>query len=198
MRGEAAGLNEADANRARIYMLVASLLAAPPSADLIGRIALLSGGQGLIGDAIGGLGRAAAATDATRARREFDRLFVGLSRGELVPYASYYRTGFLQDRPLIAVRSDLRRLGLQRGPAVPEPEDHIAALLETMAVLIDGRFGDRASELEQLRFFDSHIAPWADRFFADLRHAPAAPFYAAVGALGAVLVDIEAEAFALV
>ncbi|WP_181705767.1 TorD/DmsD family molecular chaperone [Chthonobacter rhizosphaerae] len=190
-------LTEADANRARVYMLLAAVLAQPPNKDLLSRIGRLNGGDGDLGAAIGAVGRTAAEADADQVRRQFDRLFIGLSRGELVPYASYYRTGFLQDRPLIAVRADLKRLGLARVRSVPEPEDHIAALLETMAVLIDGRFGTRADELEQLRFFDTHLAPWAPRFFTDLSAVSGSPFYAAVGALGSLLLEIEAEAFAL-
>lgn len=186
---------EVDANRARLYGLLAALLARPPTADTLARLAVLPETPGQLGRAIGALGRAAAATDPEAARREYDRLFIGLARGELVPYASWYRTGFLQDRPLIAIRADFARLGIVRAQAVPEPEDHAAALLDVMAGLVDGRFG--ADEAEQARFFDAHLSRWIGRFFADLEAAEGAAFYAAVGTLGRVLTEVETEAFAL-
>jgi TorA maturation chaperone TorD len=194
-----ATLADVDVNRARLYGLLAALLARPPSAETLALVAGLGDGPGILGRAIGDLGRAAAgaAADPDAVRREYGRLFVGLTRGELVPYASWYRTGFLQDRPLMAIRADLGRLGLTRAASVPEPEDHIAALLDAMAALIDGRAGAPAGEGEQQRFFEAHLAPFAARFFADLESADAATFYAAVGTLGRVLTEVEQQAFAL-
>ncbi len=112
---------------------------------------------------------------------------------ELLPYASYYLTGFLNERPLARVREDLAALGLARVEGMSEPEDHLAFLLEIMAGLAAGRFG--AEEGAQRRFFDRHLAPWAPRLFADLEQAKAARFYRAVGGLGRVFLDVEAEAF---
>ncbi|HEY0834328.1 MAG TPA: molecular chaperone TorD family protein, partial [Azospirillum sp.] len=131
------------------------------------------------------------------AEREYNALFIGVVRGELVPYASYYRTGFLNDRPLARVRQDLLTLGIERAPGVAEPEDHVATLCEVMAALIDGTLG--ASDLDrQKRFFDRHLAPWAGHFFTDLEHAEAARLYRPVGAIGRLFMDIEAEAFGMV
>ncbi|MGQ9370334.1 TorD/DmsD family molecular chaperone [Azospirillum sp. ST 5-10] len=190
-------VDEADRHRAQAYRLLATVLARPPSDDLLRRLAALDGDATPFGAAVGGLARAAAATAAAAAEREFNRLFIGVERGELVPYASYYRTGFLQDRPLILVRADLERLGVARAPGVPEPEDHVAALAETMAGLIDGGFGPPAGLEEQRRFHDAHLAPWAGRFFADLERAESAVFYRPVGTLGRRFLEIEADAFAL-
>ena len=112
------------------------------------------------------LAAAASATDDRAANKEFFDLFIGLGRGELLPYASYYLTGFLHERPLARVREDLELLGIERAGPSREPEDHIAILLEVMAGLARGDF--EAEFAEQARFFERHLKPWAARMFADL------------------------------
>ena len=195
--GMAPPVDEADAARAQAYRLLSALLARPPSADLLRRLGALAGDASPFGTALGALAAAATAVTPAAAEREFNRLFIGVERGELVPYASFYLTGFLQDRPLIRVRADLERLGVARAAGVPEPEDHVATLAETMAVLIDGGLGAPAALDAQHRFFDRHLAPWAPRFFTDLERADAAVLYRPVGALGRLFLEIEAAAFAL-
>lgn len=184
-----------DTHRARAYMLLAATLARPPEAALLARFAALGGDDTPLGRALGAVGAAAASTTPVAVEREFNRLFIGVERGELVPYASFYRTGFLQDRPLIEVRAAMARLGIVRARDAAEPEDHIASLAEIMAGLIDGRFG--ASAAEQFRFFDDHIQPWAPRFFGDLQRASASVFYRPIGAFGCLFLNIEENAFAL-
>jgi len=127
--------------------------------------------------------------------REFFDLFIGLGRGELLPYASYYLTGFLYERPLARLRADLAPLGIERSEGNAEPEDHAAILCEIMSGLISGRLP--APDGTDQQMFEKHLAPWIGRFFADLERAQAARFYRHVGALGRVLIDIETEAFAL-
>lgn len=193
MEGELA-MTAIDANRARLYRLLAVLLARPPDAETLATVAGIGNGPGVLGAAIGAVADAARTADPEEAKREYDRLFIGLNRGEVVPYASWYRTGFLQDRPLIAVRATLETLGLARGDKVPEPEDHAAAMLEAMAVLIEeGKTGDEA----QRSFFETHLKPWISAFFADLAAAESARLYAPVGLLGVQLMTIESEAFEL-
>lgn len=178
-------------------MLLATLLAGPPDAALLVRLSALRGDDTPLGRTIDALGAAAASATPAGAKREFNRLFIGVQRGELVPYASYYLTGFIQDRPLVQIRRAIVRMGIERAPGVPEPEDHIAALAEVMAGLIDGRFGATASTAEQHRFFEQHLAPWGSRFFQDLERAKSAVLYRPVGTLGRVFLDIERRAFAL-
>ena len=117
------------------------------------------------------------------------------------PYGSYYRAGFLHEKPLADLRHDLRALGVARSATASESEDHIAALCETMFGLITGAFGapdDPLGDLHrQAAFFTAHIDSWAPRFFADLQAAPSALFYRPLGRLGAQFVAIEAEAFAM-
>ena len=128
-------------------------------------------------------------------RHEHFDLFIGVGRGELLPYASYYLTGFLYERPLVRLRHDMRRLGMERGEGLSEPEDHIGFILEIMAGLVARRID--AEREEERRFFERHLKPWAERFFEDLGKASAAHFYGAVGRLGAQFMRIEREAFAL-
>ncbi|WP_232818506.1 TorD/DmsD family molecular chaperone [Elioraea thermophila] len=187
--------DEADLGRARLYRLLATLLVQAPGGDLLSRLAGLAGDTTPVGAALGRLAEAAEATTAEAVEREFFDLFIGIGRGELLPYASYYLTGFLHERPLARLRGDLARLGIARADGVAEPEDHIGALCEVMAGLIDGTFPAPAGE--DGRFFERHLRPWAARFFADLEKAKVARFYRAVGALGGQFITIETEALAL-
>jgi TorA maturation chaperone TorD len=189
------------AGRAGLFALLARLLAAPPDATLLTRLHDLRGGPNdgtPLGRACAALADAAASTEPARLEREFFDLFIGLGRGELQPYASYYLTGFLHDRPLAALRADLSRLGVARAPGVSEPEDHIAFLCETLSGLIAGTFpaaaaaGDPQAAADA--FFARHLRPWAGRFFADLEAAQAARFYRPVGALGRTAIEIEQAA----
>jgi TorA maturation chaperone TorD len=193
-------IDDVDAARAQEYALLATLLARAPDRDLLARLARLKADASPLGLAHARLAQAAGGADAARVEREYFNLFVGVGRGEVLPYGSYYLTGFLHERPLARLRSDLADLGIARAEDQCEPEDHIAILCEVMAGLVAGRFaanadGDRRHV--ERRFFDRHVAPWARRFFADLERAEAADFYRAVAAVGATFIDIETEAFAL-
>jgi len=185
-----------DAGRAQEYTLLASLLASPPSQALIDQIARLSGDATPLGRAHAALAEAAALATAAKVEREYFSLFVGLGRGELLAYASYYRTGFLNERPLSRLRSDLAALGLERAPDNAEPEDHAATLCEVMAGFAAGRFD--APEDAQRAFFEKHISRWMGHLFVDMEKSESAQFYRAVGTLGRVFLQIESEAFAFV
>ncbi|MGE5504129.1 MAG: molecular chaperone [Actinomycetota bacterium] len=187
-----------EALRAQVYGLLAVLLAAPPSPRTLAVLAQLDGGDTALGQAFAELGKAARTTDADTAEDEYFRLFVGVAGGELTPYASWYRTGFLHEKPLAVLRADLARLGIERDPACPEPEDHVASLMETMQGLISGAFGQPLPLPGQKAFFDAHIAGWAGDFFRDLEGAGAASLYRPLGSLGRIFLGVEAEAFAMV
>ena len=190
-----AAIPEEDALRADLYDLLAALLARPPDAGLLRTCAALTGDATPLGRAIAALARVAGATGPAKARAEFDALFVGLGRGEVLPYASYYLTGFLNEKPLAKLRRDMRALGIERSPDVFEPEDGIASLMEMMAGLIRGRFGAPATLGAQRDFFATHVGPWARHLFADLEGARASVLYAPVGAAGRAYMEIEREAF---
>jgi TorA maturation chaperone TorD len=181
--------------RAQEYALLAALLAHPPDAAVLERLARIEGDGTPLGLAHKALAGAAAEKDAVAVAREYFELFIGVGRGELLPYGSYYLTGFLHERPLARLRADLVDLSVERVEGECEPEDHAAILCEIMAGLIAGEF---AAPVERQRyFFHRHLAPWMARFFADLGSAKAADFYRPVGAIGRLVIEIETEAFAL-
>jgi len=188
-------VDEIDQLRAAEYGLLSLLLGKAPDADTLSRVAGLKGDASDLGMAHIELAAAAVAADDRVVSKEFFDLFIGLGRGDLLPYASYYLTGFLHERPLARVREDLELLGIERAGISREPEDHIAILLEVMSGLARGEF--EADFAEQARFFDRHLKPWASRMFADLEMSASAKFYRAVGRVGRVFVELETEAFAL-
>jgi TorA maturation chaperone TorD len=194
---ESQAISEEDALRAGLYDFLAVLLSAPASQATIDRAKALTGDTSELGNAIKALSRVASLATTTSTRREFNKLFIGVGRGELLPYGSYYMAGFLNEKPLANLRQDLLALGIERAPNVFEPEDNIASLCEMMARLIDGKIGNQVSLDRQRQFFDRHIAPWARHFFADLEGARNSLFYAPVGAIGRTFMEIEKEAFRL-
>ena len=134
------------------------------------------------------LGEAAAAVNAGQLEEEYNNLFIGLGRGELNPYASWYLTGFLMEKPLADLRETMSNLGFERNPEYSEPEDHIASTLEIYSAMIvyDSWGGD-----QQKAFFERHMQPWIARFFADLEKAKTAVFYRAVARFATELYGLE-------
>jgi TorA maturation chaperone TorD len=178
--------------RANTYALLARLIAAPPDVELLGRLSSLPAEPAgadtpALARAWGQLSEAARHTAAGQAAREHRRLFVGISEAELMPYASWYLTGLLMEKPLADLRSDLAELGITRQVSFSEPEDHAAAVLESMCLLIE------ADDPRQQGFFARHVATWMPRFFRDLEAAPGAGFYKAVGILGPSFMALERE-----
>ena len=188
-------IDEIDRQRAAEYGLLALLLGKAPNSDTLKRIAQLKGDASDLGIAHIELATAATDTGERAINSEFFNLFIGVGRGEVLPYASYYLTGFLHERPLARVRQDLDRIGVARTKETSEPEDHIAILCEVMAGLAAGTF--EADFTEQAKFFERHLKPWAGRLFADLELAKQATFYRAVGRVGRIFMELESEAFAL-
>ncbi len=188
-------VDEIDSARAQEYAVLSALLARAPDAELLKRLSGLRGDATPLGMAHIALAQAASEANAATIDREFFDLFIGIGRGELMPYGSFYLTGFLHERPLARLREDLGQLGIERIEGNAEPEDHAATLCEIMAGIVGGRFG--AAPGADQRIFERHLAPWLGRFFADLEGAEAARFYRSVGAIGRVFMDIETEAFAL-
>lgn len=184
-----------DRLRADFYNFLGLLLAGPPDQLLLDQCAGLTGDAGDLGQAIAAMARVARVTKPKSVEREFHNLFIGVGRGELLPYASYYLTGFLNEKPLAQLRNDMAARAITRAPNVYEPEDNIASLMEMMAGQIVGRFGTPASLEDQKTFWNRHIGPWAGHFFADLEAAEHSVFYASVGAAGRAFMDIEREAF---
>lgn len=188
---------EEDRLRADLYNFLGLLLAGPPDEFLLAQCAGLSGDDSELGQAITTLSKVAKVSKPKTVQSEYNRLFIGLGRGELLPYASYYLTGFLNEKPLATLRQDMRARGLARSENVFEPEDNIASLMEMMGAMIVGRFAAPADLATQKTFFNRHIGPWAGHFFSDLEGAKNSVFYTPVATVGKAFMDIEAEAFRL-
>jgi TorA maturation chaperone TorD len=193
--GNRMDIDEVDAARAQEYALLATLLTRAPDAALLSRLSELRADASPLGLAHAAVAEAADKATVTSAEREFFDLFIGLGRGELLPYGSYYLSGFLHERPLARLRDDLARIGIARRDGVVEPEDHAGILCEIMSGLASRRL-PAPPDSDRL-IFDKHMASWIGRFFTDLESAEAADFYKWVGALGRVFMDIEREAFDL-
>src|SRR5947199_7046906 len=167
-----AEIRDIDQLRAAEYELLSLLLGKAPDSTTLSRVAALRGDESELGMAHLELAAAAQAADDRSVSKEFFDLFIGLGRGDLLPYASYYITGFLHERPLARVREDLDALGIERAGTSREPEDHIATLLEVMAGLSRGDV--EADFAGQARFFARHLQPWAARMFAHLEMSQSA------------------------
>ncbi|MGI9364416.1 MAG: TorD/DmsD family molecular chaperone [Rhizobiaceae bacterium] len=199
MRNQAESITLAseDQMRADVYALVGKLLFASPTKESLENLQSLSGDDSEMGRAFDTLSKLAASTDVGTVRREYDDLFIGMGRGELLPFCSYYLTGFLNEKPLAKLRNSMRELGIARNEDVKEPEDHIGSLFEMMAGLIVGRYGEPLNLAGQNEFFSAHIEPWAGHFFRDLESADSSRLYQPVGTIGRIFVEIETDAFSM-
>lgn len=191
------GLLPEDSLRADMYEFIASLLRAEPSDELISHVAGLQGDGSTIGSASMVLATLATKIANDEIRDEYMRLFIGVGRGEILPYASFYLTGFLNDKPLAKLRDEMQAMGIERAEGVKDPEDHIASLFDIMAGLIRGNFDAPNNLAAQAKFFKTHIDPWAPLLMQDIEAAKSAVFYAPVGTIGRAFIDIESEAFGM-
>ncbi len=194
---DSAGIDEEQQYRASAYALLAGLLRTSPDQVMLDRLS----GLGNTGIAEGDDLMLAMSTLALSAQRhtpdiieeEFHQLFIGLGKGEVIPYGSWYLTGFLMEKPLSDLRDDLARLGFERSEDIVEPEDHAAALCEVISIMIDD-----ASDLSvQNQFFQRHMVSWLDRFFSDLSEASSAVFYKSVARFGAAFIALEKDYFSM-
>jgi TorA maturation chaperone TorD len=181
--------------RVSAWGLLGRLLASPPDEQVLELLVQSEGaagaGDNLLGAAWDMLAKAAARTSPAELEDEFQDLFIGVGRGELMPYGSWYLTGFIMEQPLARLRGELAMLGFTRREGVTEPEDHVAALCDVMAMISEGE--QPASVDAQAGFFGRHVAPWMGRFFRDMQQAPSARFYRAVGQLGEQYVALEGQ-----
>ena len=126
---------------------------------------------------------------------EFDRLFGGVGKPEVYLYGSHSLTGFLNEKPLARLRTDLDGLGLARDEAMSETEDHVAYLCEVMRYLIAGDDVAVCNLTSQRDFFATHLQPWVLRLCDALGTHPQARFYAAVAQFTRAFVSVEAQGF---
>ena len=187
--------------RAEVYGLLAALYYAPPSPELLSqlRVAVTEA------PAAGGfleepwrqfVGAVRALSDA-QVVNEYDALFGGVGKPEIYLFGSYYLSGFLNEKPLAALRGDLVALGLARDETMPETEDHFACVCEVMRYLIAGDDVEIANLTQQQKFFSAHVQPWATQMCDAITAHPKAKFYAALAAFTAAFVSVETQGFDL-
>ena len=186
-----ASIEQEQRYRASAWALLAALLRAAPDQALLDHVGRLSPDGDDESDelhqAMANLAAVARQQDPARLEEEFNLLFIGVGKGEIVPYGSWYLTGFLMEQPLSDLRDDLRALGFERSEDTSEPEDHVAAIFEVLSVMI----ADGFSLQQQQVFFETHMQPWLERFFADLGQARSASFYKPVAQFGAAILNLE-------
>ena len=185
--------NQEQLYRASAYGILAALLRKVPTSEVLEYVSNFSDvavdeDEMLL--SMSTLGLAAKTSALSAVDDEYHDLFIGLGRGELVPYGSWYLTGYLMEKPLSILRDDLKLLGFERDESVVEPEDHVAALCEVMSLLVSDK--DVSAETQTI-FFEKHMSPWMDRFFNDLSEAESAVFYRAVGRFGSAFFDLEEQ-----
>jgi len=186
-----------DESRAAIYAMLAMLLSAPPTAEQLSDMGKLQGSQTEFGQAIAKLSEAARGTSVEREDDAYHDLFIGLTRGKLLPYGSYYLTGFLHEKPLARLRTAMAQLRIEAAPDEKDPEDHIASVLDMMGGLIRGDFGQAVPVSQQRVFFQEHLQSWAPHFFRDLEKVVDSELYAAIGTVGRVFLELEEAAFSM-
>lgn len=190
-------INNEDQLRADMYSFLANLLRAEPSAELVNQLTKLESDESPIGKSIKTLSKLASSLDLPTIRDEYVRIFIGVGRGEILPFASYYLTGFLKDKPLAKLRNDMKEIGIQLAENVKEPEDHIASLFDMMSGLILGKFSKKFSIGEQKEFFNKHLAPWVDLLMRDIESSRIAVFYSPIGTIGREFMEIERSSFSM-
>ncbi|KAG1650249.1 Chaperone protein TorD [Nymphon striatum] len=200
MQSEDMSIQAEQQYRASAYSILAALLRGVPAQEVLDHVSEFANVNNVDEDelllSMSSLGLAAQSSDVSAIDDEYHVLFIGLGKGELVPYGSWYLTGFLMEQPLSILRDDLKALGYERDESVVEPEDHVAALCEIMALLITESAGkDQKENLgkdeTQVIFFEKHIEPWIGKFFKDLSEAESAVFYRAVGRFGTAFINFE-------
>jgi TorA maturation chaperone TorD len=188
--------------RAEVYGLLAQLFYAAPDAALYAQLQVaptVAPTPGAFLEAswtelVGASRRLSAAEVAD----EYDALFVGIGKPEIFLYGSHHLAGALNEKPLVALRHTLARLGLARNDAIPETEDHIACLCEAMRYLIAGEDLSVSNLAVQQSFFDQHLRPWATALFEQVAAHPRADFYRALSLFARDFFAVEAQGFDLV
>ncbi len=179
--------------RASAYGLLAALLRAPPDRAMLDYVGDLSpeGDEDAddVSQALASLAATAREGDLDALDDEYHALFIGVGGGELMPYGSWYLTGYLMEQPLADLRDDLARLGFERSDDTHEPEDHISAIFEVFSVMI----ADAVELDEQRNFYQKHLLPWLARFYDDLGKARSAEFYKTVARFGAAFNQLESS-----
>jgi len=188
-------MNEQQQVRQEIYGLLAHLFRIAPDQMVIDWLSTLEvegNDNHAMSQAWVAVSKAAQESNQEALTDEYQNLFIGVGRGEVMPFGSWHIAGALMEKPLVALRQDLMQLGFERADDVKEPEDHISALCEVMAMLIE----TGEAEVLQQRFFNRHIQPWYVALCEQINNAENADFYQSVTRLVEAFFVVEQTRFA--
>ncbi len=187
--------------RAEVYGLLGALFYAPPAAELLSQLRVAVTDSPAPGGFLEAPWRALVGQSRTlddgAIGLEYDALFGGVGKPEVSLFGSHYLSGFLNEKPLAALRGDLARLGLSRVEDMSDTEDHVAYLCEVMRYLIAGDDAATANLTAQRRFFGDHVQPWVLQMCDAIEQHPRAAFYAALAAFTRAFVAVETQGFDL-
>ena len=185
--------------RAEVYGLVSALYYAAPATDMLEnmRVAVTQApaAGALLEISWAELVAAAREFTAEQIGREFDALFGGVGKPEVYLFGSHYLSGFLNEKPLAALRGDIAALGLARDEAMSETEDHVAYVCEVMRYLIACDDAAVANLTRQREFFARHLQPWVPGMCEAVALHPKARFYRALANFTLAFLDIESQGF---
>jgi TorA maturation chaperone TorD len=185
--------------RAEVYGLLAQLYYAPPAPEVLDalRVAVTEApaAGAFLEESWREVVAVARAMDDKAVAAEYDSLFGGVGKPEIYLFGSHYLSGFLNDRPVARLRSDLAALGLEPDESVSETEDHIAYLCEVMRYLIAGDDVAVANLARQREFFSVHVQPWVNALCDTIAGHPGARFYAAVAGFTQAFMSVEIQGF---
>ena len=185
--------------RAEIYGLLSQLFYAPPPPELLAALRVAAteapAAGGFLEEPWRELVASARALDDQAIAREYDALFGGVGKPEVYLFGSHYLSGFLNERPLVRLRTELAALGLERDDSMSDTEDHIAYLCEVMRYLIAGEDVAVANLTRQSGFFAAHLQPWVTVMCDTIVAHPKAKFYASLAALTRAFASVEAQGF---
>ncbi|NOI72209.1 TorD/DmsD family molecular chaperone [Vibrio owensii] len=179
--------------RTEIYLVLSALFRSAPSKEMIEFLTSLEvePSESAMQKAWIALQQAAKDSNREALEDEYQDLFIGIGRGEVMPFGSWHMTGAMMEKPLAEIRHDLELLGFERDENVKEPEDHIAALCEVMSMLTG-----EEEELQQA-VFNKHIAPWFNSFTQQLENAESANFYKPAAQLCEAFLTLEQVRFSV-
>ncbi len=185
--------------RAEIYGLLAALYYAPPTPELLSQLRVAPtqapAPGGFLQAPWEALVEASRVQDDSAIAREYNTLFGGMGKPEVYLFGSHYLSGFLNEKPLAALRGDLAALGLTRDDAMSDTEDHVAYLMEVMRYLIAGDDVAVANLTQQRQFFSNHVQPWLLKMCDAILAHPKAVFFAALAGFTSAFVHVEAQGF---
>jgi len=190
-----------EAARANLYGLIARLFYAPPDAQLISELLRAPAIQeedtkaGGLGAAWREMIEACASAFPAVLEAEHTELFIGTGKADVTPYLSHYVVRSAADNPLVALRQQLSAWGIARREGVPEYEDHVSGICETMRFVIAVQ--QRTPE-EQREYFERFVYRGAAAFCDAVSASNKARFYRLVARFTRAFLEVEKTAFEMV